>query len=144
MNIYDILTNIPHEHIQSDSVKPDERFDIFHLGTFTVEHSFLQHFTEKKQSVDEIVELVSLQENTDYRAHYHEKSSAMVYMVLGEGIITLDNNQVPYRPGMRWIIPAKTAHGFITKTKTLFLSIQSPPIRNYDTGTVDLHYVKES
>jgi quercetin dioxygenase-like cupin family protein len=61
-------------------------------------------------------------------------------MVLGEGILILDQEKIPYQPGKRFDIPAKKLHGFITQTKTLFLSIQSPPIYNRETQTVDLHY----
>ena len=143
-NVHDVLKNIPHEHIQSEYVKADERFDIFKLGIFKVNKSFLNTLMDhdpSKKIVEEIVELVELQQNATYRPHYHENSSAVIYMILGEGMLVLGDNKLPYRPGMRLDIPAKVAHGFITHTKTLFLSIQSPPILNRETGKVDLHYV---
>lgn len=143
---HDILKYIPHEHIQSQYVRADERFDIFKLGTFTVAKSLLNMLDEKShasQPVEEIVELVELQPEATYQPHYHNYSSAVIYIVLGEGIYLDGNNEVAYQPGQRIDIPMKTAHGFVTKTKTLFLSIQTPPIRNRSTGEVDLHYVEK-
>lgn len=128
---HEILKGIPHEHIQSEYVKSDERFDVFKLGVFEAGND----------SIKEIVELVELQPNAIYRPHYHENSYATIYMVLGEGFFILGENKIAYRPGLKFDIPAKIAHGFLTETKTLFLSIQSPPIRNRETGKVDLHYV---
>lgn len=146
-NTHDILKAIPHEHIQSDRVAPDERFDVFKLGTFNVYKSFVSNLTHchrESNLVSEIIELVELQSDSYYKPHYHEKSSAVIYMVLGEGSFILDQAKIPYRPGKRFVIPAKKPHGFITHTKTLFLSIQTPPIRNKHTGKVDLHYVQDT
>lgn len=145
-NVHEILGHIPHEHIQSQYVRADERFDVFKLGIFKVAKSFLSGVVgsvTNDQHVDEIVELVELQPNAKYRPHYHKESSAVIYMVLGEGVFVLGEDEVPYCPGQRLDISAKVPHGFLTKTRTLFLSIQSPPIRNRETGEVDLHYVQE-
>jgi uncharacterized RmlC-like cupin family protein len=145
-NAYEILRHIPHEHIQSQYVRSDERFDVFKLGIFKVAKSFLSAIAgaeASNQPVDEIVELVELQPNAKYRPHYHKKSTAVIYMVLGEGVFVLGEDEVPYRPGQRLDIPAMVPHGFLTKTRTLFLSIQTSPIRNRQTGAVDLHYVEE-
>ncbi|HRD68513.1 MAG TPA: cupin domain-containing protein [Legionella sp.] len=142
-NQYKILEKIPHFPIENERFQSIERFDLFKLGTFKVNQSIINKHNPNlsTQSTEEIVELVELQENTVYHPHFHEHSSAVIYMVIGEGTLILDQNQMPYQPGMRLDIPAKSAHGFITKTKTLFLSIQSPPIHDYETGTVDIHYV---
>lgn len=142
-NAHDILLQIPHERIQSEHVRADERFDIFKLGRFKVANSFLNGIAlnENQSGMnEEIVELVELQPNSSYKPHFHEKSVAVIYMILGSGIFSLGKKQYEYSPGQRIEIPAKTPHGFLTKTKTLFLSIQSPPIRNLNTGEVDLHY----
>lgn len=145
-NVHEILSHIPHEHIQSQYVRSDERFDVFKLGIFKVAKSFLSGIfgsASNDEHVDEIVELVELQPNAKYRPHYHKKSTAVIYMVLGEGVFVLGEDEVPYCPGQRLDIPAKVPHGFLTKTRTLFLSIQTPPIRDRQTGEVDLHYVEE-
>jgi mannose-6-phosphate isomerase-like protein (cupin superfamily) len=145
-NVHDILKNIPHEQIRNVNVMADERFDIVRLGAFQVEQSFLNHLIDiwqPGQPIEEIIELVALQPNTRYRPHYHENSSALIYMISGEGVLILDENIVPYQPGQRLDIPAKAMHGFLTNTRTLFLSIQSPPILNHETKHVDLHYVQE-
>jgi hypothetical protein len=47
---------------------------------------------------------------------------------------------IEYQPGIRIDIPAGVIHGFKTKTPTLFLSIQSPPIINPENGAIDLLY----
>lgn len=141
---HNILSRIPHEHIQSEYVKSDERFDVFKLGIYQVANSLLSSIGgESSYPVDEIVELVKLQANARYRPHYHHHSCAAIYMILGEGELILANEKIPYQSGMRIDIPKNTPHGFLTTTETLFLSIQTPPIRNRQTGSVDLHYVED-
>lgn len=125
-----ILKQLPHTRIESG----DDRFDLFALGIFEAAGS--------DQSLKEIVELVELEENACYRPHFHARSSAVIYMVLGEGELILGENSMAYHAGLRFNIPAKMPHGFVTRTKTLFLSIQSPPIRDVKTNTIDLHYVE--
>lgn len=143
-NNHDILNKIPHEQIQSQFVRADERFDVFKLGMYRVEKSVLDFMTcEKNEAVDEIVELVKLEPNSYYKPHYHKRSSAIIYMIFGEGHVILGENDMPYFPGMRLDIPQETPHGFKTDCETFFLSIQTPPIRNDQTGEVDLYYVEE-
>lgn len=143
MNSYDILQQIPHEQIHSEYVKSDERFDVFKLGVFKVKESIVNFIAlDKIEQADEIVELVRLQPKSRYRPHYHQKSSAILYMVFGEGIFICGEKELNYQPGMRLDLPEKTPHGFLTHSETLFLSIQAPPILNRQTGVVDLHYVQ--
>lgn len=139
-----ILNEIPYERIQNKHVKAGECFNLFKLGEFKVEASYFQEVTrgDEGQLMDEMVELVELQSNSEYQPHYHEKSSAVIYIVLGEGVLMLDQREMAYSPGHRVVIPAKCVHGFKTSSKTLFLSIQSPPIRNVETGEVDIHYLE--
>lgn len=142
---HNILSQIPHENIQSEFVKADERFDVFKLGIFKVTNSLLSVIGDESiYPVDEIVELVKLQASARYRPHYHHYSCAVIYMIIGEGDLLLANEKIPYQPGMRIDIPKNTPHGFLTNSETLFLSIQTPPIRNRQTGEVDLHYVEDS
>ncbi len=142
-NIHEILHKIPHEQIQSKCLKTDERFDVFKLGVFNVTQSILDFISGRSiKQADEVVELVKLQPKSQYRLHYHQKSSAVLYMILGEGVFILGENEIPYKPEMRLDLPEKTPHGFLTDTETLFLSIQTPSILNRQTGEVDLHYVE--
>lgn len=143
-NMHEILHKIPHEHIQNEHVRTDERFDVFKLGIYRVSHSVLDFITgDKSGDVDEIVELVELQPHSFYKPHYHKESSAIIYMIFGEGDFILGINEMPYAPGVRLDIPKDTPHGFKTRSETFFLSIQTPPIRNDQTGEVDLYYVDE-
>lgn len=118
--IYEIFKTIPHQRV--------EMFDIYQCGVFN------------NNSIEENIELVELQPQFDYSPHYHKKSSAVVYVISGTGVIQLQNNLIEYKPGIRIDIPAGVTHGFKTKTRTLFLSIQNPPIINPESGEIDLHY----
>lgn len=141
-NEYEILANIPHERIQSKFVRAEEQFDVFKLGVFRVTESVISGvFKERSGVANEIVELVQLKGNSVYKPHYHENSAAVIYMILGDGDFILGDTQVPYSGGMRFDIPKQVSHGFNTRSDTLFLSIQTPPIRDPLTGDVDLHYV---
>ena len=105
-----------------------EIFDLYQCGLF------------KNGLIDENVELVELQPQSIYSPHFHKKSSATVYIITGTGTFQLADNAIKYKPGVRIDIPAGALHGFKTKTPTLFLSIQSPPIMNPENGEIDLHY----
>ncbi|MBN9231538.1 MAG: hypothetical protein BGO90_01170 [Legionella sp. 40-6] len=138
-NPHNILLQIPHVSITQPQ---EEHFELFKLGTFTVDVPLLKINSEipSSKSIEEIVELVKLQAHTHYQPHYHELSSAILYMILGEGTLILGDEHCLYQPGLRFLIPAKMPHGFITQSTTLFLSIQSPPIHNQEKDTVDIHY----
>ena len=128
---YEIFKSIRHQRVVSKRSNIEEIFDLYQCGVF------------KKQSIEETVELVELQQKLEYRPHYHEKSSAVVYVISGTGLFQLAENLIDYKPGLRIDIPAGVVHGFKTKTPTLFLSIQSPPIIHPENGEIDLHYEKE-
>ncbi|WP_131783384.1 cupin domain-containing protein [Legionella gresilensis] len=140
--LHKMLQAIPHERVQSQYVKVNEQFELLKLGIFNVEKSILTAISETTSDTNEIVELVRLKARSKYQPHYHKQSCAVIYMILGEGLFLLGKNEVSYQPGMRFDLPEKTPHGFLTDTETLFLSIQTPPIRNYQTGEVDLYYAE--
>lgn len=97
--VYEIFHQLPHEHIQSDNVKNDERFDIFRLGNYSVDRTVLDIISSYPRSgTEEIVELVRLQANVDYKPHFHLKSSAVIYMIIGQGRLILDNKEIEYCP----------------------------------------------
>lgn len=126
--IYEIFKLIPHQRIISKQEQAEEIFDLYQCGIF------------KNRSYEENVELVELRPESEYRLHFHKKSSAVVYVISGTGLFQLAENLIEYHPGIRIDIPAEVLHGFKTKTPTLFLSIQSPPIINPENGEIDLHY----
>jgi quercetin dioxygenase-like cupin family protein len=125
---HEIFKSIPHQRIVSKRDNVEEIFDLYQCGIFD------------NNSQDEIVELVELQPQSEYIPHYHKNSSAIVYIISGTGLMQLKDNLIEYKPGTRISIPAGVMHGFKTTTRTLFLSIQSPPIINSQTGQIDLHY----
>ncbi|MBA3661445.1 MAG: cupin domain-containing protein [Gammaproteobacteria bacterium] len=127
---YEIFKTIPHRRVVSKQGNDEEIFDLYQCGLFN------NHATEEN------VELVALQPESAYQTHYHEESAAVIYIISGIGIFQLAEKFINYKPGMRFTIPAAVLHGFTTKTHTLFLSIQSPPIINTDSGNIDLHYQK--
>ena len=125
---HEIFKSIPHQRITSKRDNIEEIFDLYQCGIFN------------NSSFEENIEFVELQPQSEYSSHYHKKSSAVVYVISGTGLFQLAKNLIDYKPGIRIDIPAGVLHGFKTKTPTLFLSIQSPPIINPDNGEIDLHY----
>lgn len=140
-----LLQKLPHRRVIDKNIRAEEIFDLYQLGVFAAPDSFLAKFSGKPSEVmREIVELVELQPQTEYRPHYHKNSAAIIYIAMGSGIFQLDQTLMPYHAGERILIPAGVLHGFITETRTLFLSIQTPPILNPETNFVDLHYAEDS
>lgn len=125
---YEIFKSIPHQRVVSKQEQTEEIFDLYQCGIF------------KNQSLEENVELVELRPESEYSPHLHKKSSAVVYVISGMGLFQLAEKLIAYQPGLRIDIPAGMLHGFKTKTPTLFLSIQNPPIIDPDNGQIDLHY----
>src|SRR5579862_288693 len=125
---YDIFNLIPHQRVVNNENNHEEIFDLYQCGIF------------KNDSFEENIELVELQANAKYRAHYHQQSSAVIYIIAGIGVMRLAKEQIEYKPGMRIDIPAGVIHGFKTESRTLFLSLQSPPIINPENREIDLHY----
>ncbi|OGT45139.1 MAG: hypothetical protein A3E83_07630 [Gammaproteobacteria bacterium RIFCSPHIGHO2_12_FULL_41_20] len=125
---YEIFKSIPHQRVVSKQAQAEEIFDLYQCGIF------------KNRSFEENIELVELRPESEYSPHFHKKSSAVVYVISGTGLFQLGENLIEYQPGIRIDIAAGVLHGFKTKTPTLFLSIQSPPIINPENGEIDLHY----
>lgn len=127
-----ILDGLVHKRVESEG----EVFNLYQLGLYQAEHSLFN----VAGSCQEIVELVELEPAATYKSHYHEKSEAIIYIVSGKGVFILGEEEIAYDGSLRVSIPNKILHGFKTETRTLFLSIQSPPILNYETNEVDIHY----
>lgn len=111
-----ILNKIPKEII--------EGFGLYRLGIFD------------NSSFD----IVELNPKKEYPPHSHKKSKAKFYMILGEGKIILGDKKKQYKAGNVFNVTRGMKHGFEPKTKTLFLSIQNPPIKNPKTGKEDIHF----
>lgn len=132
---YEILKSIPHKRVSYEHADNIEIFDLYQLGHFAIDNA--------KTPVIENLELVELQPKSSYQAHYHKESLAIIYIILGQGKFKLGQHNIDYRPGMRIEIPAGTLHGFHTMERTLFLSIQSPPIIDAESQEIDIHFNKE-
>lgn len=132
------------QRVCSNASGAQEIFDIYHLGLFAAPHSFLSNLTRKPIETDSItfekLELVELQPEAYYQPHFHKKSAAIIYIFSGIGTFILGNQYIAYDTYQRIIIPMGMMHGFKTQTRTLFLSIQSPPIIDSDTQQIDLYY----
>jgi len=61
-------------------------------------------------------------------------------MISGTGKIILNKKEKSYKPGDAFLIKSGIWHGFKPKTKTLFLSVQTPPIKNRKTGKEDIEF----
>jgi len=88
-------------------------------------------------------DLVEMNTETPYPPHYHKHSKATFYIVLGEGIAIINGKEQAYKKGDVFDIPPGTSHGFTPTTRTLFLSIQKPPIKGIGTRNEDIHYISE-
>ena len=111
-----ILGKIPNEVV--------ENISLYRLGVF-------------ENSSFEIIELKS---EEDYPEHYHENSEAKFYFILGEGLIILDGKEHEYKKGDTFSITKGMKHGFKPKTETLLLSVQTPHIKDKQTGKEDINF----
>ncbi len=85
-------------------------------------------------------DLVELYENIAYPPHFHLKAEGYIHFIVSEGILTVDGGESPYQPGTSIFIAKGVKHGFLPKSQTLFLSIQSPPVKDPETGKEDILY----
>lgn len=141
---YRIFNAIPHQRVISKTGYGKEIFDLYQLGIFADSDVNSLASIGKRQEILENLELVELQPQAEYRPHYHKNSSAIIYIILGYGKFLLDGESIEYNAGKRIVIPAGAMHGFHTQTRTLFLSIQTPPIIDPQSGQIDIYYEKES
>lgn len=86
------------------------------------------------------VEFVKLYKNMPYKPHIHDKASAIFIFLTGRGKLLLDGKAHPYNPGQKFAVPAGVLHGFELDEETIFLSIQSHPIQDRETGEIDIRY----
>jgi mannose-6-phosphate isomerase-like protein (cupin superfamily) len=71
---------------------------------------------------------------------YEIESRGYFYFATGTGIITLKDKAFRYQAGDQFNIAPGLLHGFSTETKTVFLSINDPPILDEETGKVDIDF----
>lgn len=86
------------------------------------------------------LEFVKLYTNISYQPHIHDFCSAQFIFLSGKGYVTLDGEYFSYHKGSVYNVPAGVIHGFIIEEDTIFLSIQSNPIQDTQTGKIDIRY----
>lgn len=116
-------SNILSDILKASFLESPEPTNVYRLGFFN----------------DASHDLVELFENEDYKPHYHEQAEGWLHFVLGTGIIIIDGQEKPYKPGSSFFIPKASRHGFQPTTRTLILSIQTPPVKDLN-GDEDLKY----
>lgn len=93
--------------------------------------------------VDENVEISLVEINQDgvYPQHVHKKSDAYFIIVEGQAYMLSGDNKSLVIKGERIEIPRGMPHGFELSENSFlkFISIQSPPIRDRETGEEDFH-----
>jgi mannose-6-phosphate isomerase-like protein (cupin superfamily) len=86
------------------------------------------------------VEFVKLYSDTKYKPHIHDRASAKFIFLVGEGEVLLDDEVHPFIPGTIIDVLAGVMHGFNLREETIFLSVQSNPIQDRETGEIDIRY----
>lgn len=93
--------------------------------------------------LDENIEisLVRIKGEGEYPQHIHKDSDAYFVIISGEAQLLSRDSKRPITSGERIDIPRGTPHGFeMSEGGTLeFVSFQSPPIKNSETGEEDFH-----
>jgi quercetin dioxygenase-like cupin family protein len=114
------LSRIPRKSVRTEI----EQLEILRLGTFE----------------NATYELVELHGGRCHPPHTHLKSDATLHIVFGKGVILLDGKSHAFAAGRTFEVPRGTSHGFRVEEDTLMLSIQNPPIVNFDTREIDVVY----
>ena len=120
-----------------------DKIHVYHMDDIVVENSFGMgvalcsmpgHFNNSIS-----LEHVSLGPGREYKTHYHERSDALILILQGGGyILDGDGNRYRAREGSLAYFPRGTRHGFVTENEGLtFVAVQSPPIKNIETGKED-------
>lgn len=72
-----------------------------------------------------------------YPPHFHKESEAVFIVETGNALLT--PHSLPLITGDKVHVPKNTLHGFDASTQFTFISFQTPPIRNKDTGAEDFY-----
>lgn len=82
--------------------------DVNRLEAVAREHSDNQHILRRE---DLKLGLVSVRPHDELPVHTHATEDQLYYVLEGEGIILLDNEEFPLRPGTAVTIPPGLSHG---------------------------------
>lgn len=124
--------------------------DLPHHGALAVLHSlgFTSLTTDEDETLDiarvpssrGCVEFIRMPEATDFRPHVHAKSHTWIYVLDGSGHLMLGGERKTYAPGSFFDVPARLSHGFSCQRRTLILTMQDPPVRDLESGQIDIYY----
>lgn len=85
------------------------------------------------------VDLVDLDPGQTSQIHRHNRAETVLYIMDGDGIVVIDDTHHAVTAGDRIRIRPGQFHGVRTGADPLtFLSVQTPPILDKATGTLDL------
>ncbi len=87
------------------------------------------------------ISLVKIKVDGMYPQHIHKNSDAVFIIISGKGLLLTGNDTLEIKAGDKIEIPRGMPHGFkLSGGEELeFLSVQSPPIKNSETGEEDFH-----
>jgi mannose-6-phosphate isomerase-like protein (cupin superfamily) len=87
------------------------------------------------------ISLVRLLKEGQYPQHVHYKSDAYFIVTDGNAVFMSGNDRIDMKKGDRVDVPRGKPHGFeIPAGETFqFISLQSPPIKDEETGEEDFH-----
>ncbi len=83
-------------------------------------------------------DLVEVEPHQTSSVHRHNEAETVLYILDGEAIIRVGDEQVAVRAGDRLLVHRGQFHGVTTADQPLrFLSVQSPPILHMASGKLD-------
>jgi len=114
----------------ADITRPQaERSDVFDVLQIT-----RGTLLEKTVGAD----LVGVEPHQTSSVHRHNRAETVLYILEGEGMIRVGDDEVAVRAGDRLLVHRGQFHGVTTVAKPLrFLSVQSPPILHKASGALD-------
>ncbi len=87
------------------------------------------------------VSLIKITQAGEYSQHFHQNSDAYFIITFGRAIFLSDHQKKEIKKGDRIIVPRGMPHGFTVEEGNIFefISFQSPPIHDKDSGEEDFH-----
>ena len=133
-----LLEGIPTENLKdwieekSKTLTNERKLEGFELGEI------------EGSNAERNITLVKLKQDGQYPQHIHKDSDAVLVIINGNALFLTGKDRIDVKSGDKIEIPRNMPHGFeLPKGEQLeFLSVQSPPIRNPETGEEDLHNIE--
>lgn len=123
-----------------------EAFDFFLQALTGIEFDEKQTDNNESYGIHRVptafgcVEFVKLHKDMVYKPHIHDKASAKFLFLTGTGKVIIGAEEIEYKEGLVCTVPAGVMHGFVHDEETIFLSVQSNPIQDRNTGEIDIRY----